>query len=56
MKYTIIIPLIMLTACSPDPNGLRQPDSNTIIVSIIDRAEALRQVTDNTPVNHAEVK
>ena len=34
----------MLTACCADPNGLRQPDSNAVIVTIIDRDDALRQV------------
>ena len=56
MKYTLLT-AFMLTACTADPQGLRQPyDSNAVIVKIIDRNEALRQIADNMPINHAEVK
>ena len=34
----------MLTACTADPQGLRTIDSNAVIVKIIDRNEALRQI------------
>lgn len=50
MKYTIIT-AFMLIACTADPQGLQTIDSNTIIVKIIDRNEALRQI--DMPVNHA---
>ena len=52
MKYTILIASIMLTACSPDPNGLRY--HRDAVADIIARAEYDAQQTDNTPVNHAE--
>ena len=55
MKYTIIT-AFMLTACTADPQGLRTIDSNAVIVKIIDRNEALRQIADNMLINHAEVK
>ena len=50
MKYTLLT-AFMLTACTADPQGLRQPyDSNAVIVKIIDRNEALRQI--DMPINH----
>lgn len=50
MRKTIIIALLMLTACSADPQGLRTPQRD-VVADIIARAEYDSQQTTVTIVD-----